>query len=112
MQIIVTGNPVDGLTFIGPFPDGEVSEDFLEPLDEWWIAALGAPEQDEYYTVKASWPDLAHRVEQALALIDDDPDFDSARENDRGYPLEAHRLTVTALRNLRDALNPYEATKS
>lgn len=43
-NIIIHGNPVDGLQFIGPFPDGEeINEYHTEPLDEWWIASLESP---------------------------------------------------------------------
>jgi hypothetical protein len=43
-QIVVVGNPVDGLQFFGPF---ECTEDAIEWTDglkaEWWIAILEAP---------------------------------------------------------------------
>lgn len=44
MKIIVHGNPVDGLQFLGPFDgDSDIPERYTEPLDEWWIAALDEP---------------------------------------------------------------------
>ena len=46
-HIIVTGNPVDGLNFIGPFPN---SASAIERADhdgrldaDWWIAPLERP---------------------------------------------------------------------
>jgi hypothetical protein len=44
MKIIVHGNPIDGLQFIGPFDsETDIPERFTEPLDEWWIAQLDEP---------------------------------------------------------------------
>lgn len=44
--ILVLGNPVDGLSFIGPFPSRETAELWMElhendyPDAEWWVAPL------------------------------------------------------------------------
>jgi hypothetical protein len=39
--IIVTGNPIDGVSFIGPFDDDEIAEREASNLDvDWWIAPL------------------------------------------------------------------------
>lgn len=40
--IIVTGNPVDGLEFFGPFEDGEEAFNYADKnrLEEWWTANL------------------------------------------------------------------------
>ena len=46
MKIIVHGNPVDGVQFIGPFnSDDDIPERYTEPLDEWWIAPLVEPDR-------------------------------------------------------------------
>lgn len=45
-QIIVKGNPVDGLYFIGPFDTSEEAIDYAENNDsDWWIADLNPPEE-------------------------------------------------------------------
>lgn len=41
---------------------------------------------------------------QALALIDEDHDFGTARDEDDRWPAAAERVAVLALRHLRDAL--------
>jgi len=45
MQIIVTGNPVDGLRFHGPFVDSERATDWaaIECEDHWNVAELHEP---------------------------------------------------------------------
>lgn len=52
-HILVTGNPVDGFRFLGPFPtvaDASLYPDGLIRFDDdWWIAPLERPEYD------ASW---------------------------------------------------------
>lgn len=44
LHIIVTGNPVDGFEFFGPFKTGEDAIIFgnTDPhlTDEWWVAKL------------------------------------------------------------------------
>ena len=50
MVIIITGNPVDGFTFIGPFNDSEEADAYaVEKLrgEEWWIADMSEP--DKYW---------------------------------------------------------------
>ena len=46
-HVIVTDNPVDGMNFIGPFPNSASaieSADHDGRLDaDWWIAPLGRP---------------------------------------------------------------------
>lgn len=42
--IIISGNPVDGLNFFGPFDDIELAIEWAaERFDEWWSATLYAP---------------------------------------------------------------------
>lgn len=46
-HIIVTGNPIDGFSFIGPFPHVQAAAEHGNSdgdLDaEWWVAPLEAP---------------------------------------------------------------------
>lgn len=44
--IIVTGNPVDGFKFVGPFDDKEKAIEVAEHhiIVDWWIADLTSPE--------------------------------------------------------------------
>lgn len=42
--LAVFGNPMDGLTFYGPFESVEDAQDFCEGEDgDWWIAGLNKP---------------------------------------------------------------------
>jgi hypothetical protein len=48
-HIVVTGNPVDGFQFHGPFPSGNDAAEWAEQhcAREWWlIAPLEEPEVD------------------------------------------------------------------
>lgn len=46
--IIVTGNPIDGLTFIGPFEDESEAIDYAETnCEEWWLGELEEPESEQ-----------------------------------------------------------------
>jgi hypothetical protein len=45
MFIVVSGNPVDGFGFVGPFEDSDDID--VEEYGECWIAELHAPEDDE-----------------------------------------------------------------
>lgn len=44
--LVVYGNPVDGLRFVGPFGTHEEACEYADvdnPSDEWWIAELEVP---------------------------------------------------------------------
>ena len=48
LNIVITGNPVDGLEFYGPFEEGEEANEWadehLTPDDkDWWITSLIPP---------------------------------------------------------------------
>lgn len=49
-HVIVHGNPVDGLSFIGPFPTGsdamEWGDKHLQDED-WWIAPIEPPKEQD-----------------------------------------------------------------
>ena len=47
--IMVRGNPVDGFSFVGPFPTrSSVVDDYGDTVDtEWWVAELEPPLSDE-----------------------------------------------------------------
>ena len=48
MFVILYGNPVDGMSIIGPFPTSEDAnghaEDTLNGNGEWWVVELESPE--------------------------------------------------------------------
>jgi len=50
----------------------------------------------------------AATVAEALALLDDNPDFGQARDSDPNWPADAERAAVLALRTFRDRLTPGE----
>ena len=42
--VIVVGNPVDGLSFIGPYTERKDAEDECESIQQdWWIAPMELP---------------------------------------------------------------------
>ena len=48
MAIIVIGNPIDGLSFVGPFPSTMEAIEFANTDPhmhdhEWWVAPLEGP---------------------------------------------------------------------
>ena len=48
MQIVITGNPVDGLVFHGPFADHEAATRFAEQnfrTVDWWVAPIERTER-------------------------------------------------------------------
>jgi hypothetical protein len=46
--ILVTGNPVDGFNYTGPFPTSEAAMREGEGADgDWWIARLWQPAEDQ-----------------------------------------------------------------
>jgi ribosomal protein L37AE/L43A len=43
-HILIFGNPVDGLTFVGPFDTHEEAVTYGEPIaEEWWVSELDEP---------------------------------------------------------------------
>lgn len=82
MNIIVTGNPVDGFKFIGPFPeDVEIPERHTDGLDYWWIAPLS--DYDSTVTIAELTEVEGHHLDDfadaAEAAIED---FDLHRDLD------------------------------
>ncbi|SEM79805.1 hypothetical protein [Streptacidiphilus jiangxiensis] len=49
-------------------------------------------------------------VSEALALLDENPDFDNARDEDPAWPGHLERQAVLALRAWRDKLHGLERT--
>lgn len=49
MWIIIVGNPVDGLTYHGPFRTPKEATDWTEEnskiIHEWWLARLKSPKE-------------------------------------------------------------------
>jgi hypothetical protein len=47
IHILIVGNPVDGLTFYGPFATADEANAAGERVqDDWWIAPLKAPDAE------------------------------------------------------------------
>lgn len=45
-QIVITGNPVDGFFFYGPFDSAEAAISWAEVEHQgqsWWVAPMGLP---------------------------------------------------------------------
>ena len=45
--IVLTGNPVDGITFWGPFQTGEYANDWAQfhcRGTDWWITEVNSPQ--------------------------------------------------------------------
>lgn len=64
--ILITGNPIDGLTFVGPFDTRDEAIEFGQVNAEggdWWIANLEPPENENL------WPDesTCEEVKRAYA---------------------------------------------
>jgi hypothetical protein len=51
MYVLITGNPVDGISLIGPFTDSEEAIEYAEVHingpGEWWLAEVEAPQEQE-----------------------------------------------------------------
>lgn len=47
MYVILHGNPIDGLSIIGPFDEGEAATEYAEEHlnggGEWWLVQLDPP---------------------------------------------------------------------
>jgi hypothetical protein len=43
--IVITGDPVQGFIFTGPFTTHEAAEEWARDLQDWWSALLQPPEQ-------------------------------------------------------------------
>lgn len=49
-QVIVTGNPVDGITLTGPFRDSDAATTYAERIshgDSWWITDLNTGKYEQ-----------------------------------------------------------------
>lgn len=48
LYVVLTGNPIDGLSVYGPFEDAEAANEFADGClrgNEWWSVTLHAPEE-------------------------------------------------------------------
>lgn len=49
--IVISGNPVDGMSFHGPFDDGNYANDWARAemgnAEDWWITRLSKPIQED-----------------------------------------------------------------
>lgn len=59
MKIIITGNPVDGFRYIGPFADDEMSSavfNYFSDDADWWVANIEPPFTEcNFCSNKADW---------------------------------------------------------
>ena len=48
MLLVVTGNPVDGFSHVGPFEDYETASEYADRRmdSDWWIVPLNSPEAE------------------------------------------------------------------
>ena len=47
--ILIIGNPVDGLHFVGPFDTADEANEYAEVVyddEEWWSVALESPKDE------------------------------------------------------------------
>lgn len=47
-RIVITGNPVDGFAYHGPFESEEEAQEWAENecQDDWWVAPLASPSEE------------------------------------------------------------------
>ena len=44
MFIVIYGNPIDGISFVGPFADNDEANTFADNSDgDWWVSSIDAP---------------------------------------------------------------------
>ena len=58
MVIVIEGNPIDGMTFVGPFGSHEEAIIFMEGEGgDWWIANMETPPEglSTLQVGKAEW---------------------------------------------------------
>jgi hypothetical protein len=109
-----TDYPGDETTLIDPATFGLT---IVEEGDFWIVVANGSGERRTVRWSSANYfwyaddttgatglSDLAGTVEEALALLDDNAEFDHARGNIPEFPTDAYGNAVVALRVLRDIL--------
>lgn len=44
--LVITGNPVDGFEYIGPFDDTETAVEWCQDMfddEDWWVTELTSP---------------------------------------------------------------------
>jgi hypothetical protein len=51
MYVLITGNPIDGISLIGPFDEPDAAIDYAEVningQGEWWLVEVEAPQEQE-----------------------------------------------------------------
>ena len=86
--IIVTGNPVDGSEYVGPFPNVAEATEYAERFIgcDYWIANIDTPAMEtrasiERKTASGEWDSesMADRFKAMAEAILDDPDGVSER---------------------------------
>ena len=60
MYIIIYGNPVDGLQFIGPFTEPGLANSYAETRlkhETWWVGTMQKPVRQRNLTIEVSCQD-------------------------------------------------------
>lgn len=69
-HILIEGNPVDGLTFTGPFPThGDAADAGDDAGVDWWVAPIAPPRSDDRATLTADIPPDDERLTAAVQRI-------------------------------------------
>lgn len=53
--VVVSGNPIDGFSILGPFLDSDDANNWAQDLDcDWWVTKLTTPFPDDMETELAN----------------------------------------------------------
>ena len=44
-RVVIVGNPVDGISIVGPFETFNDAHNWAEGIDEYWITSMEAPHE-------------------------------------------------------------------
>lgn len=80
-KIVVTGNPVDGFHYYGPFSDDEVDVGYFDFEADWWVAKV------------SPLPDLSNKVHETILVA-----FETVCEEDHYN----QKLLIEALKSLQN----------
>lgn len=94
-QVVVVGNPIDGLAIFGPFENGEEAMYFADNNDKawssegasWWLTELRSPNEEGYGGAPGERP---YVTESGRVLTNEDI-RELAAEAEQGYDPEKFR---------------------
>lgn len=102
LHVLVCGNPVDGFSFVGPFPSDDDAREYGEndTDGDWWVTALESPQGGLAGDgIDSRWKRFA--MGHHLSELDEDGDwaelFDalvSAEDSELEQLFERHKLIV------------------